>query len=454
MIKRITVLLFALSIAMAILFFSGCSPGNRGSIAVYDAGGNEIANLNVVSRRNFSLAEEENRAYLETVVSEAEGVIADLKNLSPEKARRHLLRSSYSIYTAFDPAVYTAIKTGYQNLQFGELSFGCAITDLHGNLLATYSAKGTDAEYVNYAAAQTPPYSSFKPLCVYAPAIENSQANWSTLFLDAPIKTIRGTDGKSSDWPVNATRTYSYTGESLAHAIQVSLNTAAVRCMQTVGVENSFGFLEDKFDLTLTYEKEKAAALGADEVIGNVALGYLYEGVSPIQMAGYYQTFANGGKYTKPHTILKICDEGGNLVYECAAEEKQVVKPSTAYIMNRLLQNVVTPGGTGGDAACEGITVGGKTGTGDHGNWFVGFTPQYTCAVWHGTEVKKNNACNIFASIMGNLDNTRKTSFPNCAGIKKAAYCTESGMLYSRNCQKADVGYYISDTLPQVCDKH
>ena len=45
----------------------------------------------------------------------------------------------------------------------------------------------------------------------------------------------------------------------------------------------------------LFIEKKKLKTMGEDEVIGNIGLGYLQDGVSPVQMAGYYQSFANGG---------------------------------------------------------------------------------------------------------------------------------------------------------------
>lgn len=44
-------------------------------------------------------------------------------------------------------------------------------------------------------------------------------------------------------------------------------------------------------------------------------MGYLYDGVSVIDMAGYYQIFGNGGKYYKPEAITKIIDDHGKTIY-------------------------------------------------------------------------------------------------------------------------------------------
>lgn len=452
--KRIVKGLLAIVLIVQTLSVAGCSSGGAKSLQILDSGGNEMAFLQTVSDARTELTDSAYRAYLEAVLSECEILIAEQNNCDVKKARKFLLENECTVYTAMDSRVFSSVQKAYEQQNQKDLSFGCAVTDLHGSLLALFSAGADGQEYVNYATEKTPPYSSFKPLCVYTPAMENGLADWSTVYLDAPIKKVETENGKKVDWPSNATGTYTNANATVAEAVKTSLNTVAVRCMQTVGVKNSLSFLESKFGLTLDFEKKKAEAYGEDEVIGNVALGHLYEGVSPAAMAGYYQIFANGGYYTKPHTVLKICKKSGDTVYEYHSDESQVIKSTTAYLMNRLLQTVVTAGGTGEKARCEGVTVGGKTGTGDFGNWFVGFTPQYTCAVWHGTELAKNTASELFSKAVSGFDHTAKKNFPNCAGIKKAAYCCESGMLFSAKCKKADMGYYVSDQLPKTCNIH
>ena len=433
-------------------YVSGCSHNSMGLLQIIDAKGNTIAEINTLSDQYKELKNDQTRAYLQTVLSEAEEVIGGLRGYTPKNARDFLLKNGCSIKTAFNQDIFDAVKNGYESTSDKNLSFGCAVTDLQGGLLAILSDGAKDDE--NYATKKTAPYSSFKPICVYAPAIESGLANWSSVFLDAPVKKITKEDGQAYDWPVNATGIYANEPKTVSYAIKTSLNTVAVRCLQTVGLKNSFSFLESNFGLTLSFEKNKANTLGDDEVIGNVALGYLYDGVSPVDMAGYYQVFANGGSYSKPHTIFEITDQDGNTVYEYQSQERQVITRQTAYIMNKLLQNVVSAGGTGEKARCEGVAVGGKTGTGDDGNWFVGFTPQYTCAIWHGTEISKNISCDIFSAMVSHFDNESVKQFPNSAGIKKAAYCLETGKLFSNKCRKADMGYYASDNLPEACNMH
>lgn len=445
---------FLASIIFAeIILFSGCSVGKGNNLKILSADGTELALLDSISDNFYQSDGNDRRAYIQSVLSESEEIIVDLLACTQEKARDYLIKNGCVIYTAFDEKVFESVKSSYEAKGINSLKFGCAVTDLHGGILALYSAGNNEEGYVNYATEQTPPYSSFKPLCVYAPAIDKGLATWSSVYPDSPIKKITE-ENKQVDWPSNATGIYANKNIDIAYAIKTSLNTVAVRCMQTLGVNNSLDFFERSFGLTLEFEKKKAEAYGEDEVIGNVALGYLNDGASPADMAGYYQIFANGGYYFKPHTVLKICDKNGNTLYKDGTKPTRIIKSSTAFIMNRLLQNVVSAGGTGEKARCEGVCVGGKTGTGDHGNWFVGFTPQYTCAVWHGTELVSNNSCEIFSKAVSGFENKTGMDFPSCDEIEKAAYCRESGMLLGEKCKEVDMGYFASGNLPEVCDKH
>lgn len=450
--QKVTSIILTILIIAQCFIFSGCLSNN--TIKIMDNSGNLILSLNSMSDNQIILKDNEYRAYLEIVLSEAEQIISEILNCDIKQARDCMINEGYVIYTAFDKEIYSCIENAYNEQQSDELSFGCAVTDLKGTLLAAFSEGSDEHEYINYAVKNTPPYSSFKPLSVYTPAIENNLINWSTMYEDSPVKNIIGSDGQYREWPVNSTGTYSFENASIATAIKESLNTVAVKCLQTLGVKQSFAFLKENFDLTLEFEQNKAALQGDEEVLGNVALGYLYDGVSPVDMAGYYQVFANGGIYNQPRSIVKICDGQGNAIYELENPNIRIIKESTAFIVNKLLQEVVSYGGTGEKARCNDVVVGGKTGTGDEGNWFVGFTPQYSCAIWHGKQIPKNHAAEIFSTVVSSFEDNEKKDFFGCSDIKKAVYCCESGMLLSEKCFKIDMGYYATDGIPDICNKH
>ena len=430
----------------------GC--GKKDELKILDKDKQMIASLEQITSDKTELSDYEYRAYLEIVIAEGKQMIADLQQCTLEEAEKQLLCDGYTIYTSFDNDIFQSIKNAYETQKETRLAFGCAVTDLKGNLLAVHSAGETSDAYTNFATAETSPYSSLKPLSVYAPAIESGSITWSQVYEDSPLKEIADGEGEMRDWPKNATGTYSYENETVAAAIRQSLNTVAVKCLQSYGVNRSLDFLKNSFGINLKFERNKAAMSGEEEVLGNVALGYLYSGVSPVNMAGYYQIFANGGIYYAPHTILKICDRNGKTVCESSDQGTRVVKKTTAYIMNRLLQGVVSYGGTGEAAGCDDIVVGGKTGTGDDGNWFVGFTPQYSCAIWHGKELPQNHAAELFSEVVSRFAHNSEKSFPECSDIKEAVYCCESGLLLSDKCRKIDRGYYAPDCMPAICDKH
>lgn len=115
-----------------------------------------------------------------------------------------------------------------------------------------------------------------------------------------------------------------------------------------------------------------------------MALGGLRQGVSPLEQATGFATFAAKGVAAEPYAIVRIKDRRGNVVYERKPKTTQAFRDKEAGVVNAALERVVE-GGTG-TAAAIGRPVAGKTGTSEnYGNaWFVGYTPQLSTAVWVG----------------------------------------------------------------------
>lgn len=426
-------LLVIFSLALA-LMLTGCSGGGA---TVYDKDSNEMGTLDNYEKSEYA-------SYLEVVYNEVVGIIKAQEKCTDEEAAALISDGKYQIYTAFDENVHYAIQGVYGQLEDTELTFGSAVTDLKGHLLATFSSSSD----TNYAVELTSPYSSIKPLSVYTPALESGDSYWSKMYEDSPVKKVDG-----QDWPANSTGKYLMTDITVADAVKDSVNTVAVKCLNEYGVKNSLKYMEETFGLALDFEKQKADAMGEGEVVGNIALGYLQEGVSPVQMAGYYQSFANGGFYAAPAAVLKICDTEGKIIYHAEGDMERVISPEAAYVMNQILQGVVKDG-TGTAARIDGIEIGGKTGTGPDGNWFVGFTPEYSCAVWHGAGTDSNYAAQIFAAVAGGWTHNTDVDYPESGTVKEEIYCSESGKLFSSGCTKFDRGYYLSVKCPDNCDKH
>jgi membrane peptidoglycan carboxypeptidase len=102
--------------------------------------------------------------------------------------------------------------------------------------------------------------------------------------------------------------------------------------------------------------------------------------------------------------------------------------------------------------------VAGKTGTaeGNNENWFVGVTPEYSCAIWHGDNYK-NMSPVLFARTMNavHLKNAElKNIFGLHSSLQKYIYCEESGMAFSEKCTSVQRGYYVSGTELEKCNIH
>jgi membrane peptidoglycan carboxypeptidase len=115
-----------------------------------------------------------------------------------------------------------------------------------------------------------------------------------------------------------------------------------------------------------------------------MALGGLRQGVSPLEQASGFATFAARGVSAEAYAIVRIKDRRGRVVYEHDKETSQAFRDKEAGVVNAALKRVVE-GGTG-TAAAIGRPLAGKTGTSEnYGNaWFVGYTPQLSTAVWVG----------------------------------------------------------------------
>jgi penicillin-binding protein 1A len=152
---------------------------------------------------------------------------------------------------------------------------------------------------------------------------------------------------------------------------------------------------------------------------------------SVYDMTGAYSVFANHGVWTEPTYLLRIEDKNGTLLYENKPRKEQAMNEQTAYVMTRMLKDVIAEGTGYRLRGKYGLInpIGGKTGTTQKNSdgWFIGITPQLVTGVWTGCEDRDihfrtlalgegaNTALPIFAIYM------KKVYSDGLLGIKKNA---------------------------------
>ncbi|MDD6352127.1 MAG: transglycosylase domain-containing protein [Lachnospiraceae bacterium] len=212
------------------------------------------------------------------------------------------------------------------------------------------------------------PGSTFKPILVYAPAIETGDYD-----ADSDLKNIDVTAAKKSD------NVKSMTGESmkLRYAVTHSINGAAYWLASQIGVDYGMQFIHKMCFSRIVPEDSTLSA----------ALGGLTHGTTSLEMASAYRTFTNGGYYRYPTCITSMKDMNGTELYT-TADEVSVYKQSTVDQMTDIMEGVFSDGGTASSIGWDNkdIDAAGKTGTTNdtRDKWFTGFTPYYTISVWTG----------------------------------------------------------------------
>lgn len=330
-----------------------------------------------------------------------------------------LLTGGYKIFTELDPTMQTAAEKTYQNTALFPkgsdrlVQSGAVLIDPKtGGVRAIIGGRGehTFRGYNRASHLKAQPGSSFKPIAVYTPALEQG---WkiTDMLKDEPMKF-------GNYQPTNYN--HQYAGEvPMYEAVMESKNVSAVWLLNEIGIEQGLDSIK-RFGIPLSKGDRNLS----------IALGGLEKGVSPIEMAEAFSVYPNNGIRIKAHVIKKIVDVNGKIVAEWKESKHRVTTKDVANKMTTMLLGVVEHG-TGKGAQVPGREVAGKTGStqvpikginGVKDQWFVGYTPQLVGAVWVGydktdkdhylTTTSSEGAAIVFRNVMeGALQNTEPESF-------------------------------------------
>ncbi|QOY96644.1 PBP1A family penicillin-binding protein [Massilia sp. UMI-21] len=218
------------------------------------------------------------------------------------------------------------------------------------------------------------PGSAIKPF-VYSAALEKGYSP-GTRILDEPLDMPGENAGatwspQNDDGAFDGPITMRY---SLAH----SKNVTTVRLIRALGVDYAHDYL-DRFGFDLArHPKNLTLALGTGAV-------------TPLQMAGAYAVFANGGYRVKPYLIAQIRDGNGVIIQDNKPPARQdsdrVLDARNAFVLDSMLRDV-TRYGTGAASVKQlgRIDIAGKTGTTSDAidGWFAGYGGKVVAVAWMG----------------------------------------------------------------------
>jgi len=282
-------------------------------------------------------------------------------------------------YTSIDPTLQSdaeeAVDGCYVCYPGGGPASGLASVDPEtGAILALASTEGSETEKnFNYAwQARRQPGSSFKPF-VLTTAIKQGVDPDKTYYDGTSPKTLT-VPGGGPDWVVNNAEGGGGT-MSVADATTHSVNVVYAQLDLDVGPENV-----TKTAVELGISPERLESVPAE------GIGGLTEGVTPLEMASAYATFANGGIHHDPTAISKVVFPNGKVDEPDADSGKRVLTPGQAWEVTRILETVITEGTGAGTTSIGCTSQAGKTGTSEEESdaWFVGYTPMFATAVWVG----------------------------------------------------------------------
>jgi len=328
-----------------------------------------------------------------------------------------------------------------------------AMDNESGDVLAVVGGRDfAESQWNRAVQAHRQPGSAFKPFVVTA-AIEAGFMPFDTLYDSPIVLSIPGTP----DWrPHNFD--LKFKGEmTLRAGIADSRNLISIKLLQRIDAKRAVWFAH-QMGIESKLLPVPTLAIGTSEV----TLAELTEA---------YACFPNGGIRTHPRIIRKILDRYGNpLEINEVAQKQEVLSAKTAYVVTSILESVANEG-TGKGMRWRGFRrpAGGKTGTSDvyMDNWFMGFTPQITCGVWVGYDLKTPiggyhtgtgaaTALPIWTKFMiAAHDSLPEMDFTIPEGVYEKDVCRETGLIATEFCIDTYKEVFLdpADTL-NICPIH
>ncbi len=303
-----------------------------------------------------------------------EAVISELKELfGDEKVLRGGMRVQTTIDLSIQQMANKSVQEGFNRLRSSGVRADqialVAIDPRTHFVKALVGGVSYDKSQFNRALqARRQPGSAFKPFVYYTAFASGKYTPYSNIE-DKPV-SYRVPSGFYK--PKNYDEKFAGT-MSLRTALIRSRNVPAIKLGKEVGLDEII---------------EVCRLLGLKsplQPVISLPLGSI--GVTPLEMAEAYATFASNGWRAEPTIILQVADSRGNVLLENRPQPQLLLDPWATASLTSVLKGVIAPGGTAPNADI-GRPAAGKTGTtsSERDVWFVGYVPQLATAVWVGND--------------------------------------------------------------------
>ena len=324
-----------------------------------------------------------------------------------------------------------------------------------GQVLALVGGRSYGTSQVNHAVAHRPTGSIFKPF-VYAAAFQTAVEGTPLPGQEKLFSPVTMISDEQTTYEVG-TKEYTprnykgeYYGEITArYALMRSDNNATISLASLVG-----------FDRVAALARE--AGVRSARGTPSVAIGS-YD-ATPLDMAGAYTVFANGGVHLDPWMLASVRTATGDVMTDYTPTSHQVLDPRVAYLTTSMMEAVMS-GGTAAGVRSMGFSApaAGKTGT-SHDAWFAGFTSNLLCIVWVGnddyTDIKiegAHAAAPIWAEFMKKAvqlpqySDTREFTPPQ--GVEVVNLDKVTNLLSDGACPATYTAAFLEGTAPtDTCD--
>ena len=378
---------------------------------------------------------------------------------------RRQLRSDYSeddlaseglqVFTGLDPVVQqaaeSALTTTLDRIEQQQQAAGRDVRGLQGAVVVTRVDSGEVLALVggresrfagfNRALDAARPVGSLMKPAVYLSALERGDYTLMTALDDSPVQY---TARNGTVWAPRNYDRESHGQVRFYEALAKSYNQSTARLGLDIGV----GQVSETI--------QRLGYSGAVPQLPSVFLGAL--ALSPLDVAGLYQTIASGGFVTPLRAIREVLDNQTRPLLRYDVDVEQRVDDRAVYLLDYALRAVMTEGTGRGVRRYlpASFTVAGKTGTTDEQRdvWFAGYSGDLLAVVWVGMDnnvqtplTGSSGALPVWGALMAEVS---QVPLPNRLpdGVVELWVDAAAGGLSSAGCDGARLIPFVAGTQP------